>query len=147
MTSSCSTQRLKKVVSGWVKVFLLVWRQNIIWTRQLYCIMYHWDWVAMAIYSKIPQFSWVSIDSDIKLSSSRRQAIIWTLDGLLLIGRLETSISENVFIKTQNFSFMEMILKISSVKLWPFYPGWDELTHCGLVTPYGDKDLGQYWLR
>ena len=21
------------------------------------------------------------------------------------------------------------------------------LTHCGLVTPYGDRDLGQYWLR
>ena len=22
-----------------------------------------------------------------------------------------------------------------------------ELTHCGLVTPYGDIDLGQYWLK
>ena len=22
-----------------------------------------------------------------------------------------------------------------------------ELTHCGLVTPYGDRDLGQHWLR
>ena len=21
------------------------------------------------------------------------------------------------------------------------------LTHCGLVTPYGDTDLGQHWLR
>ena len=21
------------------------------------------------------------------------------------------------------------------------------LTHCGLVTPYGDRDLGQHWLR
>ena len=21
------------------------------------------------------------------------------------------------------------------------------LTHCDLVTPYGDKDLGQHWLR
>ena len=21
------------------------------------------------------------------------------------------------------------------------------LTHCGLVTPYGDRDLGQQWLR
>ena len=34
-----------------------------------------------------------------------------------------------------------------SVKLWPYCPylGW--LTHCGLMTPYGDKDLGQHWLR
>ena len=22
-----------------------------------------------------------------------------------------------------------------------------DLTHCGLVTPYGDRDLGQHWLR
>ena len=22
-----------------------------------------------------------------------------------------------------------------------------KLTHCGLVTPYGDRDLGQHWLR
>ena len=21
------------------------------------------------------------------------------------------------------------------------------LTHCGLVMPYGDRDLGQHWLR
>ena len=26
------------------------------------------------------------------------------------------------------------------IKLW-------ELTHCGLVTSYGDRDLGQHWLR
>ena len=24
--------------------------------------------------------------------------------------------------------------------------GAGELTHCSLVTPYGDKDLGQHWL-
>ena len=22
-----------------------------------------------------------------------------------------------------------------------------DLTHCGLVTPYGNKDLGQHWLK
>ena len=22
-----------------------------------------------------------------------------------------------------------------------------DLTHCGLVTPYGDRDMGQRWLR
>ena len=25
--------------------------------------------------------------------------------------------------------------------------GFGMLTHCGLVTPYGDIDLGQHWLR
>ena len=39
-----------------------------------------------------------------------------------------------------------MHLKISSVKRWPFCPHRDELTHCALVTPYGDVDLGQHWL-
>ena len=29
------------------------------------------------------------------------------------------------------------------IEVW----GGDELTHCGLVTPYGDRDLGQHWLR
>ena len=23
----------------------------------------------------------------------------------------------------------------------------NDLTHCDLVTPYGDQDLSQYWLR
>ena len=38
--------------------------------------------------------------------------------------------------------------------LWSFsytiivMPGFDELlTHCGLVMPYGDRDLGQHWLK
>ena len=26
-------------------------------------------------------------------------------------------------------------------------PGLNELTHCGLATPFGDIDLGQHWLR
>ena len=27
------------------------------------------------------------------------------------------------------------------------YYAWAELIHWGLVTPYGDIDLGQHWLR
>ena len=27
------------------------------------------------------------------------------------------------------------------------FPFWCTLTHCGLVTPYGDMELGQHWLR
>ena len=29
----------------------------------------------------------------------------------------------------------------------PCYLAAAELTHCGLVTPYGDMELGQHWLR
>ena len=42
--------------------------------------------------------------------------------GLLPIGPLGTNFSE-ILIKTQNFSFMKMHLKISSAKWWPFCPG------------------------
>ena len=28
-----------------------------------------------------------------------------------------------------------------------FRPGFSELTDCGLVMPYGGRDLGQHWFR
>ena len=34
----------------------------------------------------------------------------------------------------------------SAVSIYPI-TGGGKLTHCGLVTPYGDRDLGQHWLR
>ena len=32
-------------------------------------------------------------------------------------------------------------------KILHFILSYDNLTHWGLVTPYGDRDLGQHWLR
>ena len=48
---------------------------------------------------------------------------------------------------THRFSFKKMHLKMASAKWRPFYLDLIVLTHCGLVTPYGDRDLGQHWLR
>ena len=39
----------------------------------------------------------------------------------------------------------EMGLKIIDLKL--HLPEANQLTHCGLVTSYGGRDLGQHWLR
>ena len=50
------------------------------------------------------------IASDNGLAPDRRQAIIWTNTGILLIGPLETYFSE-ILIGIQNFSFMKMHLK------------------------------------
>ena len=36
---------------------------------------------------------------------------------------------------------------MSSAKWRPFCLGLNVLTHCGLVTPYGNIDLGQHLLR
>ena len=55
------------------------------------------------------------IASDNGLSPGRRQAIIWSNDGILLIGPLRTNFSE-ILIKIQIFSFKKMQLKMSSAK-------------------------------
>ena len=59
------------------------------------------------------------IGSDNGLSPDRRQAIIWTNDGLLLIGPLGTNFSE-ILIEILTFSFKKMRLKVSSAKWQPF---------------------------
>ena len=55
------------------------------------------------------------IDSDNGLSPGRRQAIIWTKAGILLIGPLGTNFSE-ILIKIQTFSLKKIRLKMSSAK-------------------------------
>ena len=66
------------------------------------------------------------IGSDNGLSPSRRQAIIWTNAGILLIGPLGTNLSE-ILILTDTFSFKKMHLKVSSVKWRPFCLGLNVL--------------------
>ena len=63
---------------------------------------------------------------DKDLSPDRRQAIIGSNAGILLIGRSETNFSE-IIIKIHTFSFKEMHLKTSSGKWWPFCLGLDAL--------------------
>ena len=77
------------------------------------------------------------------LSPERRQAIIWTNFGILLIGTLETNFSE-IISKIHTFSFKKMHLKTLSAKWRPFCHGFNVLTHCGLVMPYGDRDQGKW---
>ena len=68
----------------------------------------------------------VSIDSDNGLSLSRRKAIIQTNAGLLSIWPSGTTFSE-ILIKIQNFLFIKVRPKISSVKWRPLGPGVNEL--------------------
>ena len=51
-------------------------------------------------------------------------------------------------------NFTETVLEIAYYKVSKNYKfentvafPWVKLTHCGLVTPYGDIDRGQHWLR
>ena len=66
------------------------------------------------------------IDSDNGFSPGRRQAIIWTNAGILLIGPLGTNFIE-ILIGFQTFSFKKMHLKMSSAKWRPFCLGLNVL--------------------
>ena len=67
------------------------------------------------------------IGSDNSLSPGRRQAIIWTSAGILLIGPLGTNFSE-ILIEINTFSFKKMQLKMSFGKWRPFCLGLNVLT-------------------
>ena len=66
------------------------------------------------------------IGSDNGLWPGRRQAIIWTNAGILLIQTLGTNFSE-ILSKIRAFSFKKMRLKVLSVKRRPFYLGLNVL--------------------
>ena len=85
--------------------------------------------------------------SDNGLSPGRRQAIIWTNDGILLIWTLGTNFSE-ILSEIHSFSFKKMHLKMSSAKWRLFRLGLNELIFClchcslyidGLVQDYGNS--------
>ena len=78
------------------------------------------------------------IGSDNGLSPDRRQAIIWTNAGLLLIGPLGTNFSE-ILIEILTFSFKKMRLKVSSAKRRPFCLRLNVLTN---VKGHGFIDIG-----
>ena len=81
-------------------------------------------------------YIWVSkltiIGSDNGLCPGRRQAIIWTNAGILLIRTLGINFSE-ILIEIQIFSFKKMYLKLSSVK-------W-RLLHLGLNVLRYENDV------
>ena len=73
------------------------------------------------------------IGSDNGLSPGRRQAIIWTSAGILLIGPLGTNFSE-ILIEILTFSFKEMRLKVSSAKWRPYCLGLNVLSRINPLT-------------
>ena len=78
-------------------------------------LLTHWGRVTHICVSKL-----TIIGSDNGLSPGRRQAIIWTNDGILLIGPLGTNFSE-ILIEIHTFSFKKLHLKTSSGIWRPFF--------------------------
>ena len=84
-------------------------------------LLNHWGRVTHISVSKL-----TTIGSDNGLLSGRRQAIIWTNAGILLIWPLGTNFDENL-IEIDTFSFTKMHLKTSSGKWRPFCLGLNVL--------------------
>ena len=84
-------------------------------------LLTHWGRVTHICVSRL-----TIIGSDNGLSPGRRQAIIWTNAGMLLIGPLGTNFSESS-IEILKFSFTKMRLKVSSAKWRPFCLGLNVL--------------------
>ena len=81
----------------------------------------HWGRVTHICVGKL-----LIIASGNGLSPGRRQAIIWTNAGILLIGPLGTKFNE-FSIEIHTFSFKKMHLKMSSAKWRPFCLGLNVL--------------------
>ena len=75
------------------------------------------------------------IGSDNGLSPGRRQAIIWTNAGILLIGTLGTTFSE-IVIEIRIFSFKKMGLKVSSAKWRPSCLGLNVLMDISFILSF-----------
>ena len=84
-------------------------------------LLTHWGRVTHICVSKL-----TIIGSDNGLSPGRRQAIIWTNAGILLIRTLGTNFSE-ILSAIHAFSFKKMHLKMSSAKWRPFCLGLNVL--------------------
>ena len=93
------------------------------WTQLCNFELTHWGRVTHICVGKQ-----TIIGSDNGLSPGRRQAIIWTIAGILLIGPSGTTFSE-ISIKILTFSFANMRLKVSSAKWRPFCLGLNVLSY------------------
>ena len=82
----------------------------------------HWGRVMHICVGKL-----TTIGSENGLSPGRRQAIIWTNAGILLIWTLGTNFSE-ISSEIHAFSFKKMHLKMSSAKWRPFCLGFNVLS-------------------
>ena len=97
------------------------------------------------------------IGSDNGLSPCRRQAIIWTNAGILLIGPLGTNFSE-ILIGIQTFSFKKLHLKTSSAKWRLFCLSLNELSQnhgcwcpgslcCQAISSHGVECIELDWVH
>ena len=112
-----SANHLNSNHKSWFKII------HIFISYMLFDALTHWGRATHICVGKL-----TTIGSDNGLSPGRRQAIIWTIAGILLIGPLGTNFNDILF-EIRKFSFTKMHLKMSSAKLRPFSLGPNVLKH------------------
>ena len=105
-----------------------IWIKVQIECKMASMLLTHWGRVTYICVGKL-----IIIGSDNGLSPVRRQAIIWTNAGILLIGPLGTNFSE-ILSRIHSFSFKKMHLKMSSAKWRVFCLGLNVLRPQSAVT-------------
>ena len=131
----CHQEKLRHhsedICSEYFVIFMPIYKTRV-WLLPEYLalpgMLTHWGRVTHICLSKI-----ISIASDNGLATSRRQAIIWTNAGILLIWPLGTNFSE-ILIKIHISSFKKIYLKMWPAKYRPSCPNLNVLTHW----PMGD---------
>ena len=101
---------------------------NLVMQKQLLSSMIERDW-SLTHWGRVTHIcvgNLAIIGSDNGVSPGRRQAIIWTNVGILLIGTLGTNFSE-ILIEILIFSSKKMRLKVSFAKRRPFCLGLNVL--------------------
>ena len=106
-----------------------------IWVLTVKYVLTHWGRVTQICVGEL-----TIIVSDNGLSPGRRQAIIWTNDGTLLIGPSETNFSE-ILIEILTFSFTKMSLKVSFAKWRPFCLVFNVLNNFLIYPLYAEYDI------
>ena len=109
-----------------------------VWTIPYKHVLIHWGRVTHICVSDR-----TIIGSDNGLSPCRRQAIIGTNAGILLIRPLGTNFSE-ILIEILIFSFKKMSLKVSSAKRRPFCLGFNVLNVLWATLYVHWKHLGMH---
>ena len=107
------TERVHQIVSNW--------RHPPVDNDTDHASHSHWGRVTHICVSKLP-----ILGSDNGLSPVRHQSIIWTKDGILLVGPLGINFKE-ISIEILAFPFKKMRLKVTSAKWRPYCLGFNVL--------------------
>ena len=101
--------------------------RSVYWSKRMWRVLTHWGRVTQICVSNL-----TTIGSDNGLLPGRRQAVIWTNVGILLIGPLGTNFNE-ILIVIQTFSFKTIRLNVSSGKWRPFCLCLNVLSHAAKI--------------